>query len=201
MSDLMTGSLVLVVSVITLIIIFDLSRWSSKRTQRLSARLTEVRTMDFLSYLTETLSGGQATTLLDELMEYYTSYRASEGERGAETVSVVLSRLEPIKGELRSILSKARSIDQARNLEENVRTEMKLALTFSWLFILLGAVLFAWSLVRGNDGTFLVVLGAGILDFCFALYFLFRGIKNANQMAKEALPKSQAEASEESSDR
>ncbi len=181
-----TGFVVLIVSIITLIVVHDLSRWGTKKSTRLSSRVTEVKTMDFLAYLTEALSGGQATTLLDELMTYYTSFRASEGERGAETVSAVLSRLEPIKGELRSLLIRARDIDRARVLAEKVKTDFRISLSLSWLFASTGAVLVTLSFIDPNTESFLIVFGASILDFCMTLSFIYRAMKNINRMDRDA---------------
>src|SRR5579885_1824585 len=81
----------------------------AKLAARLTSRLTEDRSLEFLTYLTQILSSGETVQLLDELMKYYTSAKVQEAERGADTVNAVLKRLETVIWELAQLLESYRN--------------------------------------------------------------------------------------------
>ncbi|MEM3638102.1 MAG: hypothetical protein QXE12_05415 [Conexivisphaerales archaeon] len=174
------------VSVISLFLTRYVKVRSKRLSARLTSRLTEDRSLEFLTYLTQILSAGETVQLLDELMKYYTSVKAQEAERGADTVNAVLKRLETVIWELAQLLERATGIERVRSLERQINSDSGLAYVLSWLLLPESILLMFSSFMKESILTLYIVLVVFLLILLFTAFYALRSHFELNKMEKEA---------------
>jgi thioredoxin-like negative regulator of GroEL len=174
-------------SIVSLALVYNLGRRYERAASRLTSRLTEDRAMNFLVYLTQILSEGEATKLLDELMKYYTRSRAAEAEMGNETVTAVLKRLESIIWELAQLLERATDIERGRSLEERVRSDSRISYLLAWLFTTQGSVLLASDFFSFPSTLHFAIIGTATLSWLLSVLFFIRSHSIVKRMRTEAM--------------
>lgn len=181
----------LTISGVMVFISYRMRKRNEKLASKFSSRLTEERSLGFLTYLTAILSSGQTVQMLDELMKYYTTARVQEAERGADTVNVVLKRLETVIWELAQLLEKATRIEKVRGMDEKVRSDSRLSYILSFLLLPESCVIILASFLDGGLNRLDFFLATFAFTIFLALAFLVRSHLTINRMAKEAISKSQ----------
>src|SRR5579875_562420 len=147
----------------------------AKLAARLTSRLTEDRSLEFLTYLTQILSSGETVQLLDELMKYYTSAKVQEAERGADTVNAVLKRLE-----------RATGIERVRSLERQINSDSRLAYILSWVLLPESLLLLFSSMLRESTLTLYVMLSVFVITLALTSAYALRSHTELHKMEIEA---------------
>jgi hypothetical protein len=158
----------------------------AKLAARLTSRLTEDRSLEFLTYLTQILSSGETVQLLDELMKYYTSAKVQEAERGADTVNAVLKRLETVIWELAQLLERATGIERVRILERQVNSDSRLAYILSWVLLPESLLLLFSSMLRESNLTLYIIVLVFIVTLVLTSAYALRSHTELHKMETEA---------------